>query len=373
MTSFRLIADDLTGALDTAVEFTGLCGAIPIFWTEFRANGSPPLPACFAIDSGSRELDREAGIAIMARLVPLIRNADIAFKKVDSLMRGAWASELAACLRLGAWSSCVVAPAFAYQGRKTVDGQQFARAHDGSWFPVGLNLLAELESEGLEVHRGRGDADLLPGVTVFDAENDDDLDRVVAIGRRSPQPVLWCGSGGLAAALARGSNAAASSLLREPVLGLFGSDQAATAAQLAACGSLAVRLTENAASNTDLVARRLDNDQAVMVGFDLAPGLSRAEAAHRIARELTALTARLGPPGTLIVAGGETLKALCLTVGATSLQTEGRIVPGLPRSVIQGGRWDGVDVVSKSGAFGPPNLWRDLLIENRLLSEKISP
>jgi hypothetical protein len=32
--SLRLIADDLTGALDTAAEFTGLCGAIDVAWTE---------------------------------------------------------------------------------------------------------------------------------------------------------------------------------------------------------------------------------------------------------------------------------------------------------------------------------------------------
>jgi hypothetical protein len=28
-------------------------------------------------------------------------------------------------------------------------------------------------------------------------------------------------------------------------------------------------------------------------------------------------------------------------------------------------------IVSKSGAFGPPALWRDLLIENGLMSEGI--
>ena len=62
-----------------------------------------------------------------------------------------------------------------------------------------------------------------------------------------------------------------------------------------------------------------------------------------------------------MVAGGETLRGLCLALGATSLEVQGRIVPGLPRSVMRGGRWDGVTVLSKSGAFGPPNLLRDLL------------
>jgi uncharacterized protein YgbK (DUF1537 family) len=82
------------------------------------------------------------------------------------------------------------------------------------------------------------------------------------------------------------------------------------------------------------------------------------------------LTEALDPPGTLIVAGGETLKALCLALGAHALRVTGRIMPGLPRSTIQGGRWDGVEVISKSGAFGTPDLWRKLLQDNDLLNER---
>jgi uncharacterized protein YgbK (DUF1537 family) len=78
------------------------------------------------------------------------------------------------------------------------------------------------------------------------------------------------------------------------------------------------------------------------------------------------------PPGTLIVAGGETLRGLCIALGATALEAVGQIEPGLPRSVLRGGRWDGVDVVSKSGAFGGPNLWRDLLTRNSLSTEGVT-
>ena len=34
MTSIRLLADDLTGALDTAAEFVGLCGPFDVTWRE---------------------------------------------------------------------------------------------------------------------------------------------------------------------------------------------------------------------------------------------------------------------------------------------------------------------------------------------------
>lgn len=228
------------------------------------------------------------------------------------------------------------------------------------------NLLSQLRLDDIGARQGRADTLSQGGVQVFDAESDLDLDLVVEMGRHMPAPVLWCGSGGLAGALARGHGAAAPLQLKLPVLGLFGSDQPATASQLAACGEATLALAEG--EGAARVQRKLAADGVALVKFSLAEGLSRAEAARRIARELTAVIAALEPPGTLIVAGGETLKAVCVTLGADALQVTGRIVPGLPRSVLQGGRWTGVDVISKSGAFGPSELWRDLLRDNHLLS-----
>ena len=357
-----MLADDLTGALDTAAEFVGLCGPFDVIWADAPAASAS---SSLAIDSGTRERSRTESVEIVGRLAPLLRDGEIAYKKVDSLLRGAWAAELGACLSIGHWASCVVAPAFDYQGRRTIESQQYARAAQGDWHRVGDNLLDQLKQEGIAAQRGNAETVPQGGVQVFDAESDLDLDRVVEMARRMPEPVLWCGSGGLAGALARNHGSATPSVLKRPVLGLFGSDQATTASQLAACGDATVVLAEGEGGAG--VRQKLADDGVALVKFALADGLSRAEAARRIAHELTTLIATLDPPGTLIVAGGETLKAVCLAVGAHALQVTGRIVPGLPRSVLQDGRWAGVDVVSKSGAFGARELWRDLLRDNHLL------
>jgi len=363
MTSVRLLADDLTGALDTAAEFVGLCGPFDVTWT---VGPEPPGSHSLAIDTGTRERSKAESVEIVGRLAPLLREGTIAYKKVDSLLRGAWAAELGACLGSGHWASCVVAPAFGYQGRRTVDGQQFARTLQGDWHRVGDNLLDQLGQDGTEARQGRADTLSQGGVQVFDAESDLDLDRVVEMGRCMPAPVLWCGSGGLAGALARGHRAEAPPQLKRPVLGLFGSDQPTTAAQLAACGEVTVMLAEGEGESR--VQRMLAENGVALVQFSPAQGLSRGEAARRIAHELAALIAALDPPGSLIVAGGETLKVACVALDADALEVTGRIVPGLPRSVLQGGRWAGVDVISKSGAFGPTELWRDLLRGNHLLN-----
>lgn len=363
MTSIRMLADDLTGALDTAAEFVGLCGPFDVVWQDTpAASDSPSL----AIDTGTRERSKAESVAIVGRLAPLLCDGTIAYKKVDSLLRGAWAAELGACLSTGHWASCVVAPAFDYQGRRTIAAQQYARTVEGDWHRVGDNLLDQLRQDGIEAQRGSADTLAQGGVQVFDAESDLDLDRIVEMARRMPGPVLWCGSGGLAGALARGHRADALSTLKRPVLGLFGSDQAVTASQLEACGDATVALAEGGGSA--VVQRKLADGGVALVKVSLAEGLSRTDAAQRIARELMTLMATLDAPGTLIVAGGETLKAVCLALGAHALQVTGRIVPGLPRSTLQGGRWAGVDVISKSGAFGPRDLWRDLLRDNHLLN-----
>ena len=86
MTIVRLLADDLTGALDTAAEFVPLTGELPVFWP---GGSSLELEGSLGLDSGTRERDAEAAAAEVARLAPSLDGADIAFKKIDSLMRGA--------------------------------------------------------------------------------------------------------------------------------------------------------------------------------------------------------------------------------------------------------------------------------------------
>jgi uncharacterized protein YgbK (DUF1537 family) len=361
----RLLADDLTGALDTAAELTALCGSVRVLWDS--AATATPQPDSVALDSGTREAARDAAIARVQALAPALAGAGIAYKKADSLLRGHVAAELAACFGLGAWHHCIFAPAFPAQGRITRNGHILVRQAGGDWSRVGEDsLLALLAAEGLPVRPGFLDAPLPPGIAVFDAETEDDLAHLAAVGRQVQAPVLWCGSGGLARALAGNTRVRPSTVLKPPVLGLFGSDQQATARQLAACGPCWIRLADGGSAEAARIAQQMDAAGVALTSLDLPAGLSRGEAAQRIEAAFTDLAHRLPRPGTLLAAGGETLRALCRGLGAQSLQATGLVAPGVPRSVMQGGAWDGIAVVSKSGAFGTDTLWRDLLAGNSL-------
>lgn len=358
----RLLADDLTGALDTAAALAGLCGPVPVpLSATSRPTGS------IALDSATREATRADAVARVAQSVGLLAGGDIAFKKVDSLLRGHVVAEIAVCLFAGPWRHCILAPAFPAQGRVTRGARQVARQPDGTWQAVGpADLIAMLATEGIQAHAGRLDVPLPEGVSVFDAETEMDLVRIAALGRAVTAPVLWCGTGGLAGALAEPERVVPDPRFVRPVLGLFGSDQRINALQLAACGDLALRLSGSDPEEAMRVARLMDTRGAAMVSLDLPPDLGRAASAALIAGTFTSLLRRLAWPGTLIISGGETLRGVCGGLGAEAAVATGLVMPGLPRAVLHGGRWDGLSLVTKSGAFGPPGLWRDLFAASGL-------
>jgi uncharacterized protein YgbK (DUF1537 family) len=365
MTILRLIADDLTGALDTAAEFVPLTGPVAVCWDLPKGRDGS-----IALDSGTREKSKAEATATVAGMATHLVGADIAYKKVDSLLRGHTMAELAACWRVGAWDHCIIAPAFPHQGRVTKRGIQFRKEPSGAWTRVAdLAALAAESSLDVEVHECGTRDPLQKRVHLFDAQTNEDLFRIADCGRAAPGRVLWCGSAGLAQALV-GKAGTGSSVLAAPLLGLFGSDQSVTARQLAACGRHWIALADGGEASALALSRKLERDGVVFASFDLPAGLSRVQAARRIAALLDTLLPRLERPNTLAVAGGETLRTVCSVLGATRLDATGQIEPGLPRSVLRGGKWDGVFIVSKSGAFGADGLWRDLLRSNGFAAEK---
>jgi len=354
VTELRLLADDLTGAMDTAAQFVGLTGPVTVHWGE----ADVPAPGSVAIDGGTREGDAVTADATVARWARLLHPADgtLAYLKLDSLLRGHAGREIAGCLADGAFRHCLVAPAFPFQGRVTRHGRQWAH-FDAGWSLVGEDIAATLVGLGHKVVRARAGDPVPPGISLWDAETENDLDRIAAAGRALGPAVLWCGSGGLAGALAGRHPVPFDQqpFPLRPLLGLFGTDHPVTRAQLDAAGAFTLRARDGGAI-APFVHRRLQTQNVALVAFDPPTGASRRDAAAWIERQLAALTRRLDRPGGLLAGGGETVRSLCRVLGATSIEVTGRIIPGVPRARLRGGRWDGTDLISKSGAFGDAGL-----------------
>jgi uncharacterized protein YgbK (DUF1537 family) len=347
MAALRVLADDLTGALDCAARFVCVSmPCVPTFWKPPRT-----LSGSAAIDTGTRELAAAEARAIADRLACLFDDADLGFRKIDSLLRGHVAAEIAASLR--GFDHAVIAPAFPFQGRITRSGRQLVRSPSG-WRDTGPHLVAGLRAEGVSVVLRQPGETAPPGVSLWNAETDADLHAVVAAARALPGRILWCGSGGLAGALA-GAGAPLAPALPPPILALVGSDHPASVAQLSAAWAYVHRITRGEAEEAAPIARRLGHANTA-VAVVAPPGADRLTARRHVGAGFAALLTYLDPPGTLFVTGGETLRMVCDCLGAERLDVDGEMMPGVPASVLCGGQWDGVRVISKSGAFGDAGL-----------------
>lgn len=363
----RILADDLTGALDAAGPFARPDVPVSVHWNAQRAACDDG--ARVVLDTATRELDAGAATARTREGARSLWSgrAGIAFKKVDSVWRGSPAAEIAAACAEVAFDRVVVAPAFPQQGRVTRDGAQWVAEDDG-WRAVVADIAAELRRHGLDAAR-EAHATRATRAFVCDAQAPEDLAAIVARHRSAGVRTLWCGTRGLASALARGDatpgagNAKPRSVPihgEGPVLVVVGTDHPVSVGQ--------ARLLE---SRSDVVSRTIDAatgeatgaapeprpGSVVLLRFRIAEATPRQVVRQWIARALAAEVRRLPRPAVAVVTGGETLRSLCDALGATRLEVVAEREPGIPIAQWSDGRWAGATILSKSGGFGAADLF----------------
>lgn len=370
MSRLYLVADDLTGALDSTAAFCRELGPVPVFLGASPENG--PGHAA-AVDLATRDADATSAVQANLSVLRQLTTADVAFKKIDSLLRGHWAVELAALLRSGSFRTCVLAPAFPAQGRVTVQGRQVVHTSETSSYIVDVDPGARLRQLGLKVHcvsdlgttahSALDDATI--DVVLADAASDESLRAIAGWGAQRPRPILWCGSAGLARALAQAGEPPQVGPVRRPVLAIVGTDHAVSTAQVARAAAsnpeCVVVADVDLAVSAARIAQALSRVGHCVLTFALPIGTPPDEAARSIRSRLAALLPQITRPSTLVVTGGETLLSVCQGLGATHLQVDGEFSPGVPHSTLCAGRWHGIDAVSKSGAFGAADWLSDLL------------
>lgn len=121
-----IIADDLTGANDTALQFY-LKGANCQILLEDKS--AEPLnmkgTQVWAISTETRNMDAEPAalkVADATRRFMETINADYYFKKIDSTLRGNIAVEVLAVLETLGMDAAIMVPAFPQEGRVTIGG-----------------------------------------------------------------------------------------------------------------------------------------------------------------------------------------------------------------------------------------------------------
>jgi uncharacterized protein YgbK (DUF1537 family) len=357
----RLLADDLTGALDSAAAFAPAFGKVRVVWSAADVAGEAPA---LALDTGTRELPAEAAAARLAALAPFLAGGGdtTRFFKVDSLLRGHAGRELLALMAKNPFRYVIMAPAIPFQRRITRHGRQMIASGEG-WVATGEDIAATFRAAGVPLALCKPGMPVPAGISLWDAESDADLDTIVA---HAPAGALWVGAAGLAGALARQAGAqtahapAPAPALPAPLLGLVGTDHRVMQAQLIEAGPMHRTIGADAESAAADIRHCLAMHGAAFATCDLPPVPDRRAMEAEIASRFAALTGRLRP-ASLFVSGGETLRHLATRLAATAIDCTGQFEPGAPISVLVGGPWDGMPLISKSGAFGTADFLRRLV------------
>jgi uncharacterized protein YgbK (DUF1537 family) len=386
MTDCLILADDLSGAADSAVSALHAGLDAEVF---LAAGGAGELDtAVVAIDLNTREMDGEHARAMTLKGLEKVRpRADLfLYRKIDSTLRGNVAVELAATRAAAGRRFIVFAPAFPATQRTTIGGKILIDGEpleQTQFWDVKISrpdFATQMADAGLimeslplktvrrgkqEIHRTISDR-VAEGCTTIlcDAERDEDLLQIAQAGFEFGPQCLFAGSGGLAKQLFKLFPASERKIpvrrkRSEPVLVAVGSFTTNSQTQFAKlrgviglrCLVLGPEELEREAVLQPELTRLLDSGQDLGVAVNADVNFpNAAKPSELLARLLAPL---LGRAGALVVTGGETCRALLERIGAQKLQLLDELEPGVPLGFVSAP--SPLLVVVKAGGFGDPN------------------
>ena len=376
-----ILADDLTGACDSAAPFGTADVPVPIFL------GLPRLPAedprIWAMDLNVRDSPSTRARDVARRAATAVGGARRIFLKVDSAGRGAIGALADGTLEGTRSRAIILAPAFPRRGTIVVGG--LVRL-EGSTAGAGRDLMRLDAADDHQNRRAvlitrptvRRGPDALAreienaidqgaSLVVVDADSNRCLTSIAAAWLALSDVVL-AGSGGVTRALAHlvggsrpGGNPLGSLVAAEvdrrggPILVVSGSLSPATSAQLAELEARwpggFVRLDPDDSTPDDPALAAAHVVAFVTVG---GPSVIRDDGHHArvVAQAAASWGVRVGGLDGLVLVGGATARAFLDEAGADGLDVFGEIASGIPYGTVKGGSLDGVGFVTKAGRFG---------------------
>ncbi|PWK66422.1 four-carbon acid sugar kinase family protein [Aminobacter sp. AP02] len=343
-----IVADDLTGALDTSAPFVASGLDVAVAMTpEATEKALAAKPDVIAINTASRGLPAEVARSrvrdVAKTFMPYA--PDIVMKKVDSRLKGNVGAEADVLAEASGRNALVVAPAVPDQGRVTCDGAVVGRGVDTP-LPV-LQAFAGLARR----------------VSVRNAGSDAELDHIVA--ETDWRHAIAVGARGLGLAFARNLRADDNSQHTAPpacgrsVLFAFGSRDPITDQQVARLirDNSAIQIVDALNGRFALPA---ESSLPMVVRCTGEMVEEPARIASRFAEGIADSVLRLRP-STLVMGGGDTALAILGALGADVLLPKGEVAPGLPWFTITTRHGEGLRCVVKSGGFGTVAVLSDLL------------
>ena len=394
-----VIADDLTGALDTGVKFAGSPGGVQV-WAGGAFQPQDATGDVVVVDGELRHKSpkqaREECAALVRRV--LEAGAERLYIKTDSALRGNIGPMFQGALDASGWGFAAFAPAFPQMDRVTRKGIHYIQGvpiHQSvfgqdPFEPVRSSRVADLfrdfsgdvrmfaPGDPVEVE-GNG-----PTLGIFDGECLADFHRIAAALERAGRLRLLGGCAGFASQLAGilGLTGGARRLepVKKPLLVLCGSLNPISKEQLSQGERQGdVRLTLESGLLTPAQVEGPQGDalegrilEAMEPGRDVlldtagpVPGREAEGSRETVAQALGALLFRLLRRPEIegfqpMVVGGDTLMGLMDRLPAAQLSPLAEPVPGVVLSQVQVEAGKERALLSKSGGFGGRDLFSQL-------------
>lgn len=385
-----VLADDFTGANDAGVSLaeTGMRAEV-----AFSASYQGEAQALILNSDSRAQPAAEAARRITHLLQAVLPRFQPRWtvKKIDSTLRGNLGAELEATMRALNCPVAVLAPAFPAAGRVTRRGVCYVHgspvnetefATDPKTPVSSADIAAVVAQQSDLLCRGTTVAGLAaeleqtvetPRVLIVDAEENQQLDAIIATVALCEQRVLLVGSAGLCDALAR----RLATMPHGPLLAVVGSMSEIAQQQVARLNEhpRVRRVDINVAMAFDgdavLDARRIvavlsENNHCVITtrpdsearkaveALCRRHGVDRTALGERICAYLarvSALAIAQSQPGALYLSGGDVAIAVAQALGASGFHITGRVAQCVPFGNFLGSSWQR-PVMTKAGGFG---------------------
>lgn len=416
--SIGIIADDLTGANDTGLQFhLKGCNTQILFDSTGEFNNK--FSQAWAISTETRNISPEkAAEKVYSTTKNILNNlhAEYIYKKMDSTLRGNIAPEILAVLEATDYDAAIILPAFPQESRTTVGGYhllkgmplertEFARDPRSPIFESHIPTLLKSQIEdaslvGLIEFKtvGKGAGPILremhqlinegKKLIVVDSLSTTDMEQAALAIRKSSFKILPCGSAGLAQVLAEewfpdlNYQHISNTLPDLPILVVSGSATNITKTQMLKLQEeedldpyfiritpdklldelyedLTERILNNLGKNNTVVLQACDFENDDVRSFLAEKGLTSEKIPGLLTDYLADLTRKVVAQREviLVLVGGETSYKCCSAISSRNLQIIDEVEPAIPLCMDHKAQW----IVTKSGNLGSPKTLINIL------------
>jgi len=383
--SLRILADDLTGACDSAAPIASVSGGVPVF-LGLKPSVSSEDPV-WAIDLDVRDASPKVARDSARRAARSVDQQGRVFIKVDSSGRGPIRELLDGTSQGAPLRAVLLAPALPGQGTAVVGGRIRFRGHRSG---DGPDLACLIEPEGrdgrpahlikLPVVR-RGALALVRDIEraidagmeriIVDSDDEECL-RAIAGAWLRLDSVGVAGSSGMARALASLAGpmrrpAAPKLLPNGPIVVVVGSPSPVAQGQVNnLLGTWPIRRTQQVPGSDSI---EMSDDRDGVVVFQVrseSAERDRGEKARAVAEAAATWVNQTGNVGGVVLVGGTTARAFMTEMRVTVLEIAGEQSPGIARGrAMRGSDHTPLTFFTKSGGFGYPDALSHLLDELR--------